>query len=240
MPDGARLYAVGDVHGRDDLLQRLLHAIAADAAESNAQKSIVFLGDYVDRGPQSKEVVERLIGLDLPDWRIVRLRGNHDQAVLDFIATPSFYRVWRNFGAADTLLSYGVKPPRFDDENAFIEARGEFVAKCPRAHLEFLNNLDYSYELGDYFFVHAGVRPGISLNRQSPEDMMWIRDDFLMSNQRFEKVVVHGHTPADGPVVRPNRIGVDTGAYATNRLTAAVLHGKERKFLSTGDGSPMR
>lgn len=233
LPAGQRVYAVGDVHGRDDLLGELLKTIRADASVTRRQNCLVFLGDYVDRGAQSKAVIARLLDLDFEGWDVVFLRGNHDQVVLDFLEDPMVYRVWRSFGAAATLLSYGVMPPKFDDPGAMAQTRDAFVAACPPRHVEFLRNLKYFYECGDYIFVHAGLRPGLALERQSPDDMMWIRDEFLLSDRDFGKVVVHGHTPTAEPVRRFNRIGVDTGAYATSRLTAAVLEGADCTFLST-------
>lgn len=237
VPEGIRVYAVGDIHGRDDLLAELLDSIRDHAGERGGQNCLIFLGDYVDRGLESKAVIERLLDLDFAGWDIVWLRGNHDQTVLDFLDDPAVYRAWRSFGAAETLVSYGVMPPKFDNDEAYTQARDAFVANCPERHLEFLRSLKYSHILGDYMFVHAGVRPGVPLAQQSPEDMMWIRDDFLMSQRAFGKVVVHGHSPTELPVRRFNRIGVDTGAYATGRLTAAVLEGETCDFLST-PGAP--
>ncbi|MGA7713020.1 MAG: metallophosphoesterase family protein [Rhizomicrobium sp.] len=235
VPDGTRVYAVGDIHGRLDLLEILLTKISAHAGTAERQNSLVFLGDYVDRGQQSKQVIDHLLGLSWPGWKMVFLRGNHDQAILDFLEDAAFYRVWKDFGAADTLVSYGVKPPRFDTAEAISETRKEFATKCPAKHLEFLRGLEYSHIIGDYMFVHAGVRPGIALDRQSPQDLMWIRDEFLISDRRLDKVIVHGHTPTERPVRRANRIGVDTGAYATNCLTSVVLEGDNCVFLNTDE-----
>ena len=236
VPGGTRVYAVGDIHGRRDLLERLLGKIASHAGDAALKNSLVFLGDYVDRGPQSKAVIELLLQLDWPGWEIVRLRGNHDQAVIDFVGDPRSYRGWRGFGAAETLVSYGVKAPMFDDERGFAAAREEFLEKCPAEHMDFLHSLKLSHATGDYMFVHAGVRPGVALDMQSAQDMMWIRDDFLSSHAKLDKVIVHGHSPSEKPVLRRNRIGVDTGAYATGCLTAAVLQGQDCNFLSTLDG----
>ncbi|MEI9989862.1 MAG: metallophosphoesterase family protein [Rhizomicrobium sp.] len=234
VPAGRRVFAVGDVHGRLDLLERLIGQLRDYAANGEpAVNSLVLLGDYIDRGPRSKEVVDYLIDLRLPGWETTFLRGNHDQAFLDFLGDPNFYRAWRNFGAPETLLSYGVMPPRFDDETAFSKARDELAAKCPPSHLQFFGDLKLMHEEGDYLFVHAGIRPGIPLDAQVPEDLLWIRDDFLLSSRRFGKVVVHGHTPTQMPVRRRNRIGVDTGAHATGCLTAAVLEGESCTFLAT-------
>jgi serine/threonine protein phosphatase 1 len=238
VPQGTRVYAVGDIHGRMDLLEKLLVQIKTHAGQEKRQNSLVFLGDYVDRGPQSKDVVDYLMRMQWPGWDIVYLRGNHDQAVLDFLEDASFYRAWREFGAAETLLSYGVTPPRFDAEGAFAKAHDDFLRKCPESHVEFLRSLPFFHIVGDYMFVHAGVRPGIALDRQSPEDMMWIREEFLFSDLRLDKVIVHGHSPSERPVLRANRIGVDTGAYATDCLTAVVLEGEECTFLSTSGTQP--
>lgn len=235
VPEGRRIYAVGDVHGRRDLLEDLIERLKGHAAgAATTQNVLVMLGDYVDRGRDSKGVIDTLLGLDLPGWQKVFLRGNHDQAILDFLNDAQFYRAWRNFGAADTLLSYGVMPPRFENDTTIAKARDEFAEKLPPEHLNFINGLNYSHTEGDYLFVHAGVRPGIALDQQSPEDMLGIRDDFLLSQRSFGKVVVHGHTPTDGPVKRHNRIGIDTGAFVSGRLTAAILESDTCTFVATG------
>lgn len=233
VPPGMRVYAVGDIHGCADLLTDLLEKIRADAKQSAGQNILIFLGDYVDRGPDSKAVIDQLLQLQWTDWEFIFLRGNHDQAVLQFAADANFYRSWRDFGGGETLRSYGVKPPLFDKEDAFAEAQRDFIGKCPPQHFEFFRSLKYLDIVGDYVFVHAGLRPGLALDRQTPEDLLWIRDEFLNYDGLFEKIVVHGHTPSRDPVRRSNRIGVDTGAYATDCLTAAVLVGENCTFLKT-------
>ncbi len=234
IPDGQCVYAVGDIHGRLDLLDTLLERIWSDAPQ--AQITLIFVGDYIDRGPASKDVIERLIALERPGWEIVKLCGNHEHFLLQYLGNPQVFQAWRAFGGAETLLSYWVRPPMFSDAKELARAHAEFAAQLPRSHLTFFNALPYAHSVGDYLFVHAGVRPGIALDRQSPEDMMWIREEFLLNPDRLEKVIVHGHTPAEGPVLRPNRIGVDTGAYATGCLTAARLAGESCTFLSTKAG----
>jgi serine/threonine protein phosphatase 1 len=230
---GKRLFAIGDIHGRSDLLEALierlrLHVVSAPAADN----VLVFLGDYVDRGPASRAVIERLCGLEKQTgWRCVYIRGNHDQAVLEFLQDPSYYSAWRGYGAAETLLSYGVMPPRFENASDFARAWADFSSKIPAHHVEFLRGSKYFHVEDDYVFVHAGIRPGVALADQSPEDLMWIRENFLSHRKRFEKMVVHGHTPAPAPVLLSNRICVDTGAHATGRLTALVLEGKCRSFI---------
>jgi len=233
VPEGVRVYAVGDIHGRLDLVERILELIAEDCENSSGQKILVFLGDYIDRGPSSKGVLERLLQPMPEGFKVHYLKGNHEHTLLEFLDNPSLYRLWRRYGAMECLQSYGVLPPLHDEEDAFASARDELTNAMPQSHLQFLNGLDMNFEIGDYFFVHAGVRPGIPLHRQSPEDMMWIREDFLGSNTNFGKVVVHGHTPSTTPSIRANRIGVDTGAYVTGSLSCAVLEGPTCRFLQT-------
>lgn len=234
LDSGQRVYAVGDIHGRADLLDRLLALIEEHAKQHpSSEKTLVFLGDYVDRGKDSKGVIGRLRALNWPGWKFVFLRGNHDQAVLDFLVDAKFYRAWRPFGAGETLSSYDVIPPRFDREAEFEKARQDFTEKLPPEHIEFLQNLELFYTQGDYYFCHAGVRPGIPLDEQVAQDLLWIRDDFLYHRKPFEKMVVHGHTPAPKPTKTPHRIGVDTGAHATHCLTAVALEGKHHTFLQT-------
>lgn len=226
-----RIYAVGDVHGRLDLLDLLLDKIAHDASLMPGTRSLVFVGDYIDRGPESRGVVERLLH-PMEGFETHYLRGNHDQALLDFLDDASSYRRWRHFGAAETLLSYDVEPPS-DNGNAAMFARDDLADKLPESHLQFFRSLGSFVQIENYHFVHAGARPGVPLEEQSLEDMMWIREDFLESDENFGKVIVHGHTPADRPVCRSNRIGIDTGAFATNCLTAVVLDGTGARFLNT-------
>jgi serine/threonine protein phosphatase 1 len=232
VPPGCRVYAVGDIHGRSDLLERLLRLIRQDSLGRKGKNILVFIGDYIDRGPDSKGVIELL--LDLPSrYDVHFLRGNHDQSLLDFLGEPSAFRTWREFGAVDTLLSYGVFPPLADTDVALKDARDRFMRAFPRAHRRFLENLSLWCEVGDYFFTHAGVRPGIPLTEQRQEDLLWIREEFLSSTHDFGKVIVHGHTPMASPVRKTNRIGIDTGAYLTSRLTAVALEGTACRFLQS-------
>lgn len=234
--EGRRVFAVGDIHGRRDLLDRLLETLLEySAAAPPARNVLIFLGDYVDRGLESKAVIERLSTLDWPGWQTVFLRGNHDKAVLDFLKDASVYRVWRGFGAVETLLSYAVRPPRFNQAEDLERARREFAAACPQAHMDFLDGLEYWHVEGDYAFVHAGVRPSRPLADQSPDDLIWIREEFLNCRRPFEKIIVHGHTPVRVPVILPNRIGLDTSAHGC--LTALVLEGGKRLFLDTQKNS---
>jgi len=235
-PEGMRLYTVGDIHGCVSQLDRLHARIEADAASYKGEKVIVYLGDYVDRGPDSRGVIDRLINHVPKGFVAQYVKGNHDQALLDFLRDAEAYRTWRSFGAPETLLSYGVRPPLFDSSDKFEEARKAFEAQLPPAHLAFLRALESVIVFGDYAFVHAGIRPGSSLEDQTDQDLLWIRDDFLNCTSAHEKVVVHGHTPIPVPVRLHNRIGVDTGAYATGILSCAVLEDTECRFIQAGPG----
>lgn len=241
VPEGMRIYAVGDIHGRDDLLAQLLTQVEADAAASPVSSNIlIYLGDYVDRGLQSKQVLDRLTGARPAGFEHVFLKGNHEQALLQFLADPAFGKTWKYYGGLETLHSYGVKElTRTDDPAAFVQAREHLLEAMPESHRHFLETLEISREFGGYFFAHAGVRPGIALHRQIEEDLLWIRDEFVDSGASFGKVVIHGHTPNEEVVIRPNRIGIDTGAYMTGVLTALVLEGGERRFIQTGE-MPLR
>ena len=232
-PEGVRIYAVGDIHGCAAVLDRLHVCIEADAASFAGDKIIVYLGDYVDRGPDSRGVINRLIG-DVPKGFSARYaKGNHDQALLDYLASAETYRAWRSFGAPETLLSYGVRPPLFDSSEKFEEARQALRSALPPAHLSFLRSLESAIVLGDYAFVHAGIRPGMTIEDQTDQDLLWIRDDFLNCTSTHEKVVVHGHTPLPAPVRLHNRISLDTGVYATGILSCAVLEGAECRFIQS-------
>jgi len=237
IPEGTLAYAIGDIHGRADLLENLLKQIKVDAAASEADKRVlIFLGDYVDRGWQSKEVLDRLCDLDLNGFETVCLKGNHEEALLSFLDDPLFLTSWRQYGGLETLHAYGLKDLNFQaDETYMRKLHAEFEKALPAAHKAFLKALPISYELGDYFFVHAGVRPGVPLEKQDEHDLCWIRDEFLESRANFGKRVVHGHCPEETPQVRKNRIGIDTGAYITGTLTAVVLEGTSVRFLQTTD-----
>jgi serine/threonine protein phosphatase 1 len=232
VPHGVRVYAIGDIHGCAQLLAQLLEAIVEDSQGFAGAKRLVYLGDYVDRGPDSRAVIDRLLATP-DDFVPTFLRGNHDQVLLDFLEDPAVFRNWREFGGRETLLSYGVPPPRFDNEAGFAEARDRFRQALPAAHLAFLSRLELSTRIGGYFFTHAGVRPGVPLDRQAPQDLLWIRDEFLSSRADFGMVVVHGHTPTSRASRSANRLSLDTGAYATGHLTAAVLEGDGCRFLFT-------
>lgn len=234
--DETVVYAVGDVHGRADLLERLLDKIRADAAQRpQDRKVLVYLGDYVDRGLESRAVIDSLMGQSGDGLERVFLKGNHEDAMLQFLDSTEIGSSWMGFGGDATLYSYGVDvfgaPPEGVERLDHIQE--QLRANTPPEHVAFLEGLELYHQEGDYFFVHAGVRPGLGLGDQDPNDMMWIRDEFLNSKDNFGKVVVHGHSIKPQPVVRANRIGIDTGAFATGVLTCLVLAGTEQTFIQT-------
>jgi serine/threonine protein phosphatase 1 len=225
LPDGVRVYAIGDVHGRADLLQQLLTVIDVDLERSRPERAIqVFLGDYVDRGPNSRAVLDLLIERSR-SHETVCLKGNHEVFLLDVLDDPVRLQDWRHYGGLLTLMSYGVIPTMNPTPEEQVELMEGLKRAIPPEHLAFLQQLPSSFACGDFFFVHAGVKPGVPLDRQREEDLLWIRDEFLNSDERFGKYVVHGHTPVSAPDIRPNRINIDTGAYATGNLTLLTIQG---------------
>jgi serine/threonine protein phosphatase 1 len=231
---GQRVYSIGDIHGRADLLQQLHGMIEADAADHEGRRTLVYLGDFIDRGMHSREVIDELLDAPLAGFETVYLLGNHEQTLLDFLDHPKAAAGWLAWGGRETLASYGVNLQphiRPDPE----QLRDELQLLLPESHLAFYQRMRLLHRAGDYLFVHAGIRPGKPLQEQSNEDLLWIRDDFTESQIQHEHVVVHGHTISDEVVFHPNRIGIDTGAYATGVLTCLVLEGEDRRVLQTGD-----
>ena len=230
VPERTRIYAIGDIHGRLDLLDDVLARIDADVVLRPTWQAIrVFLGDYIDRGPNSKRVLDRLISYCV-EQPTVCLMGNHEAYLREFLKSPNVLSVWRHYGGLDTLLSYGLLPTIEADKQA-QELASQLDRILPSSHREFLSNLKQYFVCGDFFFVHAGIRPGIPLNEQSEDDLLWIRNDFLSSEEHFGKIVVHGHTPVLEADIRPNRINIDTGAFATGRLTCLVLESDKIRFV---------
>ena len=233
-PPESRAYAIGDVHGRLDLLDALLEQIAADRqGRPCAREFLVLLGDVIDRGPDSRGVVERLRGLDDPTLHPVFLMGNHEEMLVRALGTqPQRLRDWLTFGGAECVESYGVDPGQVAELDP-AAAAAVIRAAIPRGDLAFIDRFADSFRFGDYLFVHAGIRPGIALEHQRTGDLRWIREDFLESTVDHPLLVVHGHTISDGPDERPNRIGIDTGAYASGVLTALCIEGTRRRYLAT-------
>lgn len=234
VPEGRRVYAVGDIHGRLDLLDALLERIEQDSATRGpADVLVVFLGDLVDRGPDSRGVIERLIDYSRGPIATRFLMGNHEEVFVRAVeGDPKSLRFLLRIGGRATILSYGIAEDRYRALD-FEALSAELQARVPAEHVTFLSAFEESVEVGDYLFVHAGIRPGIDLDAQKPSDLRWIRDDFLLHREDFGKLVVHGHSITRDVDIRANRIGIDTGAYESGRLTAIGLEGAERWFLST-------
>ena len=239
-PAGHRAYAIGDIHGRLDLLDRMLEKIEADqAARKPARTSIVFLGDLIDRGPQSAGVVERLRNYRPSFAKTVFLMGNHEEVLLRILAGEmDILPDWLRFGGAECARSYGVDP-------ADLECREPAAAlrllrrAIPKEHIKFLSGFADTASFGGYLFVHAGIRPGVPLDRQAGKDLRWIRGPFLEDESDHGRIVVHGHTITEEVDERRNRIGLDTGAYWSGVLTAVGLEGDERWYLQTPSASPV-
>lgn len=229
-PEGMRLYAIGDVHGCLDALSALHREIRSDlAARPVADWRIIHLGDYVDRGGDSRGVIDFLIGRMAESDRVLCLRGNHDEMFEDALSgEPRAVELWLLNGGAETLESYGLPLTRFVDA---VRAGRQFDA-VPQAHRDFLAGLGTSARFGDFYFVHAGIDPTRPLDDQQAEALLWIREPFLNSRQELPAVVVHGHTPVRRVAVRPNRIGIDTGAVFGGPLSCLVIEGASKALLS--------
>lgn len=235
-PTGHRAYAIGDIHGRLDLLDSILAKIAADnAGRKPARTTIVFLGDLIDRGPQSAQVVERLLSYRPAFAKTVFLMGNHEEVLLRILAGDTdILSDWMRFGGAECARSYGLDPVNLECSEPSSALR-LLRRSIPQEHLNFLSGFADTASFGGYLFVHAGVRPGIPLAKQAAQDLRWIRAPFLDDETDHGRIVVHGHTISEEVDERPNRIGLDTGAYWSGVLTAVGLEGNERWFLQTGD-----
>lgn len=242
IPDNLRLYAIGDIHGRLDCLSAMLTLIEEDKASArlasdafggaDCTTALIFLGDYIDRGADSKKVIDRLIEIRKEQPNCVFLKGNHEAAFLDFLADPRANAEWMHWGGAETLQSYGLANVWTRDEE---DLRDELATVLPEDHLMFLKSLPLTYSSGDYLFVHAGLKPGVALDEQEEKDLLWIRGEFhnARGDDRPEQTIIHGHHPVKKPHDAGWRINVDTGAYWSGSLTAVALEGKARRFLST-------
>jgi calcineurin-like phosphoesterase family protein len=231
VPAGTRIYAVGDIHGRADLLKSLLARIDSDLESNPIEQPIqVFLGDYIDRGPASREVLNQLIART-QTHKTVCLKGNHETFALEFLDSPAIFDDWRRWGGIETLISYGVAPAGIIGAEECEKLASALKEAMPSEHRAFLARLSLSYACGDFFFVHAGVRPRVKLDSQDEHDLIWIRDEFINSEFNFGKIIVHGHTPVREPDVRPNRINIDTGAYVTGKLTCLIIEDENLFFI---------
>lgn len=234
-----RVYAVGDIHGRADLLLELLELIGQDDERRGHQPfNLVLLGDLIDRGPRSAHVVDQAMVLARSGIDVRFIKGNHEEVFIraargDAQAVPFFTRI----GGIETLASYGLSPTD-RARMSHVQLSDWMLRHVPRAHIDFLDSFEDQIEYGDYLFVHAGIRPNVPLQDQNPTDLRWIRGEFLDHQAPFGRIVVHGHTITDDVDEQPNRIGIDTGAYYSGRLTAMGLEGEERWFIATGAPPP--
>jgi serine/threonine protein phosphatase 1 len=233
LPAGLRFYAIGDIHGRLDLLNELLALINHDIAlRSTVRPVYIFLGDYIDRGPSSRATVDKLIEHGLTNESIF-LKGNHELIALKCLSDRNLFEQWLRLGGLETLISYGLTPESAASGKQIVELQAAFHNALPRAHFRFFGELQNSFACGDFFFAHAGVKPNVELSRQKESDLLWIRDEFLSSSHDFGKIIVHGHTPVSEIEVGPNRINIDTGAFATGRLTCLILEGESVSIIDT-------
>jgi serine/threonine protein phosphatase 1 len=228
------VYAIGDIHGCLAPLKDLEAQIVEDARQRGGESWLVLLGDLIDRGPQSAQVLDRVL-TPLPGLRRLVIRGNHESTMLDFIRDPAGNAQWLEFGGRETLLSYGIEEKSFANgaigRNGFRQTLASYI---PEEHVAFLASLPMLIETPDYVFVHAGLRPGVAIGAQTDADLLWIRDDYVDSYAEFGKVIVHGHTPRTEALLTGSRIAVDTGAYATGRLTAVrLVRGEAPALLTT-------
>jgi len=237
-PDGIRIYAIGDVHGRLDLLEAMHRRIEAEIEQDRpADWRVIHLGDYVDRGPDSKGVLDFLIDARTRDSRHLMLTGNHDLGFLDFLKAPDADGLFIRYGGIQTAQSYGVTigggSAWFGKaEAALRQGHAALVAAVPQSHVDFLRSLTFSLSFGDFFFCHAGIRPDVPLESQNPQDLIWIRDIFHNHPGLYPKIVVHGHTPVPEAEVTANRVNVDTLAWQSGNLTALVVDGADKRILT--------
>jgi len=233
LPAGLSVYAVGHIHGRIDLLNELLARIDADIALRPTEKSLyVFLGDYIDRGSWSRETIDRLIEHGATN-ACVFLKGNHELIAIKCLSDRGLFDQWLRLGGLETLVSYGIPAETLASGRKITELQAAFHNALPPAHFRFFRDLQSSFACGDFFFAHAGVRPNVDLSQQKESDLLWIREEFLWSDEDFGMIVVHGHPPTLEVEVGPNRINIDTGAYATGRLTCLVIEDESLSVIDT-------
>jgi serine/threonine protein phosphatase 1 len=237
LPAELRIYAIGDIHGRLDLLNELLARISSDIAlRPTVRPLYVFLGDYIDRGSASRETIDRLIEHG-KTHESVFLKGNHELIAIKCLSDRGLFDQWLRLGGLETLVSYGVPAETLANGKQIAELQSAFHSALPQTHFRFFRDLQNSFACGDFFFAHAGVKPNVELSRQKENDLLWIRGEFLSSKDDFGKIVVHGHTPTREIEVRPNRINIDTGAFATGRLTCLAIEGETLSVIDTALGS---
>jgi serine/threonine protein phosphatase 1 len=233
LPADLRIYAIGDIHGCLDLLNELLARIDTDIALRPTVRPVyVFLGDYIDRGSSSRETIDRLIEHGATHESVF-LKGNHELIAIKCLSDRGLIDQWLRLGGLETLVSYGVPAETLANGKQIAELQSAFHSALPQAHFRFFRDLKNSFECGDFFFAHAGVKPNVELSRQKESDLLWIREEFLTSSEDFGKIIVHGHTPTPEIEVRPNRINIDTGAFATGRLTCLVIEDTSLSIIDT-------
>ena len=229
---GLRLYVIGDIHGRLDLLERMITLVNLDIRACGGEALIVTLGDYIDRGPNSREVLDHLLKNPFAG-KYVALKGNHEALLQMFLDDPTVGADWWRLGGVATLRSFGIAIEPRMTRRGFARSATQLREALTPQQTEFLGSLKTSLVAGRYFLCHAGVRPGVPLDSQDEEDLLWIRDEFLSSKIDFGKIVVHGHTPVREPEIHANRINIDTGAFLSERLTCVVLQEDDHRFIST-------
>ena len=240
LPPGVRIYAVGDIHGCLDLLDELLARINDDMSSRPAVRPLsIFLGDYIDRGPSSRETIDRLIEHAGANESVF-LKGNHEQIAISSLRDRGLFERWMRLGGLETLMSYGITPGASSDDRQTVRLQAAFHDALPQSHFRFFRDLQSSFACGDYFFAHAGVKPDIPLSQQKESDLLWIRQEFLSSRDDFGKIIIHGHTPTREIEVGPNRVNVDTGAFATGRLTCLVIDESSLSLIDTSDHADKR
>lgn len=232
LPDGVRVYAIGDIHGYLDLLLEVVDAIEADLSRRRTERAVtVFLGDYVDRGPDSRGVVEYLRSTPIDGAERVCLKGNHEDWFLKARYGSEQESAWLTYGGMQTLASYGAPPDALAGWRVEPGAQELLQRLVPESHVTFLEALPLMHLIGDYCFVHAGVRPGVPLDEQDPDDLIWIRDEFLYASRASDYYVVHGHTPVRKPEILEHRANIDTGVFQSGNLTCLVLEADEKVLL---------
>jgi serine/threonine protein phosphatase 1 len=228
-PADTRIYAVGDIHGRADLLNEITARIDDDIRRRPIAHTVeVYLGDYIDRGPHSRTVID-LLAVRLVANHAVCLRGNHEAVMEGFLQDPAILQYWEPLGGMQTLASYGIE--LHDETETALDLQRRFLAAFPRAHELFMQCLCNQFSCGDFLFAHAGIRPDIPIEQQDVNDLIWIRNEFLESTLNHERFIVHGHTPVPHPDIRHNRINIDTGAWRTGTLTCIAIEGSTILFL---------
>lgn len=236
-PPDTIIYAIGDIHGSLEPLMRLHEKIEIDSDKYNEKhKILVYLGDYIDRGVNSSEVIDLLINNPLRDFKKIYLKGNHEHALLSFLENSENSREWFTWGGDSTVMSYGAS--FYDEMNnrfSYADIRNNLARLIPQTHYEFYRNLKISHIEGDYMFVHAGLKPKVLIENQSDLDMITIRDEFVSCNKKFSKKIVFGHTIFKEPYIDDVKIGIDTGAYLSGKLSCVVLEDDNVRFISSND-----